>query len=268
MRGDAMEADVNIAGRQFTLTSDDAYLGALGATFEPEMVRLFECFAKGTVLDIGANIGCTALAFSGMADIVHAFEPSPSTFELLATNTSVVGNVQRHNYGLGDAAGAFELTFAPTNRSGGFVSNQTQASAGHTVEKIEIRTLDDVAPSLVGSNIDFIKIDVEGFEGSVIRGGERTLAAARPVVALELNHWCLNAFQRTSVPDFFDYLRAVFPTLYAVEGSTYLNLHDPNESYAVMYQHILHMRYVTLVGSFDTAALAAFHARYEHRLAA
>ncbi|MGF6493635.1 FkbM family methyltransferase [Luteibacter sp. 621] len=262
-----MEATVDIAGRRFQLTSDDDYLKSVGSEFEPDMIRLFRCFAKGTVLDIGANIGCTALAFSGMADIVHAFEPSPSTFRLMTTNTSVVQNVQHHNFGLGEAPGSFELTFSPTNRSGGFVSNQTKASAGHTVEQIEIRTLDDVAPTLGVDKIDFIKIDVEGFEGSVLRGAARTLATSQPVVALELNHWCLNAFQRTSVPDFLDYLRGVFPRLYAVQGNTYLDLHDPNESYAVMYLHILQMKYCTLVGAFDDSQLRTFHKDYVHRLA-
>jgi hypothetical protein len=67
-----------------------------------------------------------------------------------------------------------------------------------------------------------------------------------------LNHWCLNAFQRTSVPDFFDFLRGVFPFLYAVDGTDVRNLHDPDDSYNVMYQHIAHnFRYPNLVGAFD-----------------
>lgn len=261
-----MKSIVEIGGKQFTLTSDDDYLVNIGSTFEPETVRLFKTLAHGAVLDIGANIGCTALLFSDLASHVHAFEPSPSTHTLLCENVKVAGNVTTHNIGLGDTPGESELTFAPNNRSGGFVSNKTSASAGHVVEKITIRTLDDVVQQLELTAVDFIKIDVEGFEGHVIRGGLKTLSRFHPVTALELNHWCLNAFQRTSVPDFLDYLRSVFPILYAIQGQTYLDLCDPSETYAVMYRHILHMEYVTLVGAFHDGQLAEFHSQYTHGL--
>lgn len=255
---------VQIDGRDYKLTSDDDYLAGVGSVFEPDMVRLFRCFAQGNVLDVGANIGCTALALAGMADVVHAFEPSPSTFRFLTTNTSATANIYRHNVGLGDVEGSFELTFAPSNRSGGYVSNHTRASEGHTVEAIEIRSMDRMLSSLGCDRVDFIKIDVEGFEASVLRGGQRTLASSRPVVVLELNHWCLNAFQRTSVPDFLDSLRSIFPRLYAVQGANYLDLHDPGESYVVMYEHILHMRYVTLVGGYEDEKLEMFHSSFSH----
>lgn len=83
------------------------------------------------------------------------------------------------------------------------MSNLTQASTGHTTEKIVIRQLDELVNSLELQDIDFIKIDVEGFERHVLRGATKTLSSNRPVCVLELNHWCLNAFQRTSVPEFF-----------------------------------------------------------------
>jgi len=53
------------------LESDDDYLAKMGYTFEPETVKLFQILAHGTVLDIGANIGCTALLFSQLADQVY-----------------------------------------------------------------------------------------------------------------------------------------------------------------------------------------------------
>jgi len=259
-----MEATVEIAGTPYLLRSDDIYLDSVGAVFEPDMVALFRCFAKGTVLDVGANIGCTALAFSSMAATVHAFEPSPTTFDLLCSNTAVALNVTPHNYGLGAKNGSFELTFAPNNRSGGYVSDQLKASDGHTVERIVVKKLDDMVRPLNLGAVDFIKIDVEGFEGSVIKGAAKTIRKFKPVVALELNHWCLNAFQRTSVPDFLDALRSVFPILYAVDGHTYQNLHDSDESYTVMHRHIVMMRYPTIVGAFHRNQMEAFEREFSH----
>ncbi|APG04437.1 hypothetical protein BJI69_11360 [Luteibacter rhizovicinus DSM 16549] len=264
----SMEASVEIAGTPFLLRSDDIYLEAIGSVFEPDMIALFRCFAKGTVLDIGANIGCTALAFSSMAATVHAFEPSPTTYELLRLNTAVAPNVIPHNYGLGAKNGSFELTFAPNNRSGGYISDKLKASVGHTVERIALRKLDRMVRSLKLRAVDFIKIDVEGFEGSVIKGGARTIRRFKPVVALELNHWCLNAFQRTSVPDFLDTLRSVFPILYAVHGNTYQNLYDTDESYTVMHRHIVMMKYPTIVGAFHRHQLDVFEKSFIHAPAA
>lgn len=264
----AREEVVEIGGTKYVITSDDDYLDHIKNGFEPEMVKLFKVLANNSdvVLDIGANIGCTALLFSELAKEVYAFEPSQTTFAFLERNLSRSGkkNLFPQNMGLGAEPGESTLTFNPSNRSGGFVSNETKASAGHTVEKIVIRQLDEVVQSLKLGKIDFIKIDVEGFEGHVLRGARQTLSTNRPVVVLELNHWCLNAFQRTSIPDFFDLLRSMFPVLLAVDGSNYMNLHDENDSYIVMYLHILSMKFLNIVACFDEAQLREFKSLYKH----
>jgi FkbM family methyltransferase len=270
-----------INGKSYSISSDDDYLDHVEGEFEPEMVSLFKSLLKpsDTVLDIGANIGCTTLFFGDLARKVYSFEPSPTTHRWLVENVqrAKLNNVEAINLGLGKDAGTFELTFAPNNRSGGFVSNLTSASEGHQVEKITIAKGDDFVRDHQIAKVHFIKIDVEGFEQSVIEGLAETIARDQPIVALELNHWCLNAFQRTSVPDFFDFLRGVFPYLYAVDmrytsnlrdrlyrellPSFYdkkdaRNLHDQDAAYHAMYRHILHgSSYPTLVGAFKPTQL-------------
>jgi FkbM family methyltransferase len=266
------EIVVDIGGKRYSIRSDDSYLDQMKRGFEPDMVKLFETVAdhSDAILDIGANIGCTALLFAGLARKVYAFEPSPSTFAFLESNIarSRLKNVIVQNIGLGADSGEYSLTFAPSNRAGGFLSNQTQASAGHVTEKIIVRRLDEAIGYLNPAKIDFIKIDVEGFEGHVLRGATKTLCSSKPVVVLELNHWCLNAFQRTSIPDFFDFLRSVFPILLAVDGSTYMNLHDPSDNYVVMYHHILHMRFPNILAAFDESRLHSFRDSYRHHFVA
>lgn len=85
----AMKSTVDIGDTMYCLVSDDDYLQNVGSIFEPEMVALFRTLAHGTVLDIGANIGCTALLLAALADHVHAFEPSPSTYEPLTENVRI-----------------------------------------------------------------------------------------------------------------------------------------------------------------------------------
>lgn len=262
------EVSVRIGNQVCHMSSDDDYLEHICGDFEPHMVNLFRTVAKNQaiVLDIGANIGCTAILFSGICREVHAFEPSPSTFRYLKENVArnAGANVTLHNFGLGAEAAISTITFAANNRSGAFVSDLEKANADHLSEQIQIRTLDDTVSSLGLSGLDFVKIDVEGFEGHVLRGGAMSLQRFQPVVILELNHWCLNAFQRTSVPEFFDQLRSTFPLLYAVDGDRYLDLHSLDESYAVMYHHILHMRFPNIVCAFNEAQLAEFRVNYHH----
>ena len=272
-----------INGKSYGISSDDDYLDHVAGEFEPEMVSLFQSLLQptDTVLDIGANIGCTSLLFGDLARQVYSFEPSPTTHRWLVENVqrAKLNNIEPLNLGLGKDAGTFELTFAPNNRSGGFVSNLISASEGHQVEQITIARGDDFMREHQIAKVDFIKIDVEGFEQSVIEGLAETIARDQPIVALELNHWCLNAFQRTSVPDFFDFLRGVFPYLYAVDmrytsnlrdrlhrellPSFYdkkdvRNLHNQDAAYHVMYRHILHgSSYPTLVGAFSPTQLTA-----------
>lgn len=249
-----------IGAKKYRMRSDDKYLDQIRGVFERDMVKLFDSLLRDgdCVLDIGANIGCTSLLFSQRARQVYGFEPSPSTFRLLQQNLNAAnaGNVEAVNVGLGKSAGSFELTFSADNRSGGFVSDRVQASAGHQVEQIRIIDGDAWMREAQVGQVDFIKIDVEGFEQHVIEGLAQTIERCKPVVVLELNHWSLNAFQRTSVPDFFDFLRGVFPLLYAVDRADMRNLHDPNDAYHVMYHHIVNnFRYPNLIGAFGADRL-------------
>ena len=221
------------------------------------------------VLDVGANIGCTALLLSQLARKVYVFEPAPTTFEFLKQNIERSGmdNVVSLNVALGAASSSSSVTYSPSNRAGGFVSDRTNASSGHQKEEIEIQALDTMMPSAAIPSVDFIKIDVEGFEPHVLRGARQTLDTFRPTVVLELNHWCLNAFQRTSVPDFFDQLLETFPTVLAIHGQGYLDLRHEGERYSVMYHHICRGKFLNLVGAFDEVKLSRFRCLYRHGFA-
>lgn len=260
-----MEAMIDIGGTPRRMRSDDEYLESLGADFEPHTVRLLSALARGIALDVGANIGCTALALSQLCDQVHAFEPSPSTFHLLAENIRQAANVTAHNLGLSDKRRRAELTFSPKNRSGGYISG-TRANGYHVHESVALDTLDRTMKKLHIQRVDFVKIDVEGFEGHVIRGAKRMLRNFRPVVVMELNHWCLNAFQRVSVPDFLDQMAETFPILYAVDDVYYGDIHDSDDRYVIMHRHITRGDFQYLVGAFDPLRLDAFRALYARKV--
>lgn len=261
--------DIRIGAKSYRLVSDDEYLAPHGGDFEPHVVALFESVVARdhAVLDVGANIGCTTLLFGERARRVDSFEPSPTTFSFLERNVAASGlsNIALHNLALGAATGEAELTFWPANRGGAFVSDRTKASTGHVTERVRVRRLDEVVAELALADVDLVKIDVEGFEKNVLEGGRATIDRRRPLVVLELNHWCLNAFQAIAIPDFFRYLRSLFPVLLAVDQRSYLDLYDEGETYTVMLQHINQFRFPNLIGAFDRTQLVTFFARFPHR---
>jgi FkbM family methyltransferase len=258
IEGKTLEKDIRIGDRIYTVASDDDYLNAVGDDFEPHMVQLFRSLIgpQDIVADIGANIGLTALLFASLARGVIAFEPSPSTYRFLVQNLerAEATKVEAVNLGLGDKAGSLTITFARNNRSGGYVSDKIRPETGHVTEEIRIETLDDFfsARPIVPN---FLKIDVEGFELNVLRGAGRFLADHQPRVVMEMNHFCLDVLHRITIPDFLDCLRAIFPRLHAVDtdNRTIIDLHDPEQAYFVMYQHVVHHRFPNLVCGFDDA---------------
>jgi FkbM family methyltransferase len=145
------------------------------------------CAADDAVLDVGANVGTTALFFARCVPrgAVHAFEPSAEMRTALARNLALSGidNVTVHPFGLADAPSRGTLQVAHAGNPG-----SAFFTAGDSDGAVEVRVLDalDAVPAPA-----FVKIDVEGFELRVLRGGERTLAAHRPALVVEINDTAL-----------------------------------------------------------------------------
>lgn len=143
---------------------------------------LLETFATGTALDIGANIGNHSMFFSSRFKGVHAFEPNPRTHCLLKFNTDSLANVTCHQLGLGDVAGSFDLRQDLANP--GLASLKYNSDSQAQLIEIQLETLDRLnLPEK--EDLCFIKMDVEGFEENVIKGGEQTLANLQPIIVLE-----------------------------------------------------------------------------------
>ncbi len=152
-------------------------------------------FANATAIDIGANIGNHALYFAPCFKTVVAVEANPRAFALLALNVEHCGfsNVKPFRAALG--ARRERLTFAEhrneVGRSGiidaaNKFSGVLRAQEGRTFE-IEVENADSFLAGKVEGPVALVKIDVEGFEASVIRGLEKTLARGKPILLLEQN---------------------------------------------------------------------------------
>lgn len=145
-----------------------------------------------TVLDIGAHFGYMSLLLqylSGASGKVISFEPTPSTYAVLARNVSDKPQIKALNLAAGDSRSRIEITDFGTRysawntlSSNGRMAMPTQHS-GQPVE-VDVVPVDDICTELA-LKPDFIKIDAENFEDRVIGGLARTLDACRPTILME-----------------------------------------------------------------------------------
>lgn len=256
---------VKVGNGTYTLqsTDRDGYLKDITGEFEPEMWGVFQDVVKpgGVAIDVGANLGFTAILLRQLSSRVIAYEISPSTFGWLEQNIEQSGldGIELVPVGLGEVAGPVELTHAEAFPAGSFIADHDTADRRyHVTQQAQTRTLDDEVARLGLAAVDFVKIDVEGFELSVLKGGADTLAKFKPVVVLEMNPWCLNAFQRIALPDFIDYVLSVFPLAYSFQGEEYFDLRAPDRRYLAMHKCIVENVFWNVVVAFEPAQLAAF----------
>lgn len=141
-------------------------------------------------LDIGANLGLVTLLLAervGPQGLVHAFEPNPAIAALLEQTLENNGLswVTLHKIGLGSSSGELSLS-VPRENAG--AASFRRGREGDAVVRVPVRTLASVAEAAQLSRIDFIKMDVEGFEGDVLKGAASLFETVRPrAILFELN---------------------------------------------------------------------------------
>ena len=141
-----------------------------------------KCLTKGNhFIDVGASIGLMSV-FAGRLTKegkVLSFEPQKERFEVLKKNIELNGchNIQPFNNGLAEKPGKAKLFtdyFSPS-----VVDDLNHQSR---YEEINMLTLDDVLKMEKIQQVRFIKIDVEGFEMNVLKGGQHLLSGKNPPI--------------------------------------------------------------------------------------
>ncbi len=145
-----------------------------------------------TVLDIGGNIGQTALFFSrkvGNNGKVISFEPFPKTFKRFEKNLSLnkgIKNIKLEMVALGDSNEVLKMHSGNKGNSGQNRIIQQGADESDAFE-VKVMTLNDYIKQNTVDKIDFIKIDVEGFEYKALSGSNEIINKHKPKLFIELN---------------------------------------------------------------------------------
>lgn len=185
---------IRYSGMQFLLEFSLPYLN-----FSP-LVLFRECVISNqygisaekmkdaTVIDAGANSGIFSIYASKLgAKKVYAFEPVSETFRILQANVALnnlEGVVVPLRMGLGDKTGRKNIGY---NLAGDVGASFQDSGRFALSEETEITTLDDFMETH-GGKVDFLKMDVEGYEEHILSGARKTLAGCKPAMSFSAYH--------------------------------------------------------------------------------
>lgn len=178
--------------------------------------------AVPVVFDVGANVGDYSLclrSFLPAAD-VYAFEPAVSVFQQLNENIAAAradGKIKPYNFGFSDSERTVEFySYTVDGNEASVLSSiderlPTQVLDVQTRrrEQVQVRTIDRFCETEGIARIDFLKIDVEGHELSVLRGAERMLTSDA-IAMIQFEFGPANIYSRTYFYDFWSLLSGAY----------------------------------------------------------
>lgn len=180
-------------GQRICLYDRDFYIDELDSLnlrvdhiFEPEETKLCKSLISGgdKCLDIGANIGYYTVLFSKLAGSegkVIAIEPDSNNFELLELNCApeiASGLVSVYKLAFGDENMEAALYKSKDNHGMHRLYSSVCCSDDHT--NVQVVRGDD----LIKDDIDFLKIDIEGYEFPALKGLVNTISNSRNIKIL------------------------------------------------------------------------------------
>lgn len=263
-----MMRQVAIAGRRYQVAGEagDSYFQ--DAPRHARGVRDLHAVAAailppdGVAIDIGANIGLTALALAALLPQgrVIAVEPSPRTSRALRRTVAANpagARIAVEACALGAAPG--EAAFHDAEHSAGshlLVEGTMRASALSRVS-VPVTTLDRLVEAQALSRLDFVKIDVEGFETEVLDGGMASIARFRPGFLIEFNAWTLLCNRNRNPREVLENWLQRFPVVHAIRGAAPPERVTSADTLAFLHDHLVLRRCADdLVLGFDEAWVA------------
>lgn len=180
---------------------------------------------KKIFVDIGANVGVHSLYMSQFCSEVHSFEPNPvvrgSFEEKIRINT--LKNIFLHGVGVGMVDQELPY-FAPkgcNQGTGSFIEGYSSNNDNNGV-LLKLVCGDEYFEKLGLTQIDIVKIDVEGFEKNVLCGLKKTLEKYRPIIFLEFSESTKQSF--TNYDEFIESFPSGYSVKKVVSNKAYLGV--------------------------------------------
>lgn len=133
-------------------------------------------------VDIGSNIGAWAYNLADFFETVHCFEPIAIHRECWKKNTAGYHNLILHSEALGDECREVTMMVPEKCTAGAFINEPLHLDKKFDVQhNIQMNYLDQYD----FKNVDFIKVDVQGYELEVLKGAKKTILESKPIIIVE-----------------------------------------------------------------------------------
>jgi FkbM family methyltransferase len=238
---------VRIANKTYTvagLSLSDSYFSGITDNFEPDFQEFCQHLLQDddVCLDIGANIGMKSLMLSQFVPNgrVLAIEAAPTVGEILTLN---IKNSGAQNVAVSRCA------ISDTDGEVGFADNSAYGHISQGGVRVPAKRLSSLLAEHELSRLDFIKIDVEGFEYPILRDALDVIDKHRSLVLFEFNSWCQLAFSNVAPLEFAEWILTSFSHVFMVrrdhEGSLALERVPPDGALALLHTNLVEDRTLT-----------------------
>lgn len=225
-----------VPGRDITMLPS-----ILNDNYEKYEIELLKRILKPgmTFVDVGANIGLFSIIAAkivGSSGKVYAFEPEPENYSLLKDNVALNNTtaIVTENKAVGSKRGTLPLTIEKNSIGTHSLLEKTDSNIERTV-RVDVITLDDYFKGL-GSPIDVLKIDVEGYEPFVLQGSQKLLNNV-DFVFMEFNKTDVET--HFGVKAMLDLIK-MFPYVYGIQEKQHrLKAFSATDFYKTKYLNVL-----------------------------
>ena len=135
---------------------------------------------NGICLDIGANIGNHSIFYSKKFNQVFSFEVFPKNLDLLKINCRDIKNIKIFEFGLSNENKKIDFFYSKLNLGG---LSKIKAEDQNIKLKLDVKKIDDL--NIDKSKITFVKLDVEGSEFDIVKGGINFFSEYKPIIVFE-----------------------------------------------------------------------------------
>jgi FkbM family methyltransferase len=185
--------------------------------------------SQAVFLDIGANFGYYSISLAKQTGAkVVAFEPQSAVAQKLLKHVEMnqlSDRIRVETMALSDAAGSVSMT--------SYEGNTGKTALSDAPGEVEVIRLDDWVKANPLERLDAIKMDVEGVEARVLRGGMDTIRRFRPKLLLEVNPFAL-ARQGESAVKLASLLAEAGYRIYSIQRRSLVPLNQLDDSMAAL----------------------------------
>ena len=241
---------------------DPVVSGALTLrVYELSEQALFAKYLHGdmTLVDIGANMGLYTIVSMHHLDAggrIVAFEPFPQTYEILQKNVATnqtdgraCPRVDALNLAATSEPARMELHLNPENRADNRMYRGTYQGKLEDWETVPVegRPVDNVLAELGIQEVNFVKIDIQGYEQKAISGFQKTLARSQNVILLS-EFWPKGLQEAGgSATEYLQMLTDLGFTLYTLNEKPRGTV-TPLEDWQALIAHLPGRKYTDIVG--------------------